>query len=205
MITRRPATTCLALAALAGGLAALSGGCNATREANIDLRKQLQRLEARNKDISRQLQTLRTQYNAAVINQQVERLSADHLAELYTVSGLSFGKLTRGEDVDPDTAGTERLIIHVVPVDARGDQLKAAGSFRIRAVDLTNSEPRIREFTFDLKQSKDAWLGTGLVYGYVLTCPLAFPIVANEATVEVTFTDALTGGTFTEQKVVKLP
>ena len=119
--------------------------------------------------------------------------------------GLSFGRLTGGADLDRDKPGDEGLKIYVTPVDAAGDDIKAAGSFVVEAFDLKReSEQRIGRWEFVLEDAGKNWYGQALLNTYVLTAPWQTVPENPNLTVKVTFTDGLTGRVFEAQKQVKV-
>jgi outer membrane murein-binding lipoprotein Lpp len=188
-------------------LALCVGGCGSPNRANIELRKQVQQLQAQVNELQveheadhRTITGLRQRTSA------LPTLSADRLDRLFTTGGLEFGRLTGGADLDPNKPGDEGLAIYVVPTDHSGEKLKAAGSFDIDAFDLAEpSDPLIGHWHFDLQQSKSAWTGALLQYNYVLICPWQKKLPRHPGiTVKVTFFDELTQTPFTGQRVVQI-
>ena len=184
-----------------------SGGCGKPNVASIQVRKENQELRSRIEELERReqghLAQIRTLESKATT---VPSLPQARLETLFTTHGITFGRLTGGADLDPKQAGDDGLKIYVVPTDAQGQPLKAAGSFVVEAFDLAQAhDNRIGRWEFPLEQAAKNWYGQAMLYTYVLTAPWQDrrPEQA-ELTVRVTFTDALTGRTFTEQKVVKV-
>lgn len=204
---RRAASSSLPLAACLLALVLLpmlTGGCASPSKANIELRKQ-------NADLRSEIESLRRLREAdqatirALESAQptVERLPAERLAMLFTTHGIALGRLTGGLDQDPDQPGHEALRVVVTPQDEAGHSLKAAGSFVIEAFDLAlNGDSRIGQWQFDLTDARQRWYGAGLMYGYVFELPWQRRPEHAELTIKVSFTDALTGRTYTVQKVV---
>ena len=178
----------------------LLAGCSTPSKANIELRKQ-------NADLKDQIDNLKRQHDAdqATITglkgaTTVSTLSENRLDELFTTHGLKFGKITGADE--------QGLKISVCPTDDQGQTLKAAGSFEVDAFDLSKAhDNRLGHWTFDVQQSRDAWLGQAMMYAYVLKCPWQHKPEHADVTVRVVFTDALTGRVFTDQRElhVKLP
>jgi hypothetical protein len=135
-----------------------------------------------------------------------QSLPQDRLDELFTVAGIKLGRLTGGFDADPQAAGDESIRVHLVPFDSVGDDLKAAGSVVVEAFDLSSDAARVGRWSFDLASTRSAWNSSGLLYEYVLDCPLAGVVVPKSAelTLRVTFTDALTGRSFSAQQLVRV-
>jgi hypothetical protein len=185
-------------------------GCNAKpNQANIELRKQVQSLETQLADLRRARET--DAATITLLQQQrgtVESLPQGRLDRLFTVHGISLGRLTGGADLDPGKAGDDGVKVYVVPVDQSGDELKAAGSIVVELFDLNrSSDHEIGRWEFTAEHARESWLGYALLYEYVLTCPWQRTPEHSELTLRVTFRDELTGRQFTTQKVisVKLP
>jgi hypothetical protein len=159
-------------------------GCGKPQAANIALRKENQALRA-------ELDQLRLQRQADQAQRLVQTTSGTpvQLDGLFTAHGLKFGRLTSAQ-------GSE-LRVFVVPTDQTGDEIKAAGTFRVDAFDLgRGTEALVASWTFAAADAMRYWNGSGMLYGYVLLCPLPEPIRADsELTLRITFTDSLTGRT----------
>jgi hypothetical protein len=189
--------------------AGLVSGCTKPSGANIELRKQNQELNDRIAALEKSREA-----DAATIRAlegrvgTVPTLPKDRLDRLFTVHGLSLGRLTGGMDEDPRKPGDEGIKVYAVPTDDGGDPLKAAGSFTIEAFDLANAQsPLVGKWTFDTSAARSAWNGAApLSYQYVLKAPWqqGGPPAHEELTVKVTFTDGLTGRQFDAQKVVRV-
>jgi len=171
-------------------------GCKAPSKANIELRKQNQELRAKLGDLDRrhaadvaQIRAMETKTGTS------PTLSQDRLARLFTVHGLEFGKLTGVNDEGV-------LKVYVVPTDDSGQKIKAAGSFVVEAFDLESKVELIVRREFSVDEARKCWFGQALLYEYVLPCPWNSPPQHPDVTLKVSFTDALTGRTFTAQKIV---
>jgi hypothetical protein len=184
-------------------VAAMVCGCGRPNQANIQLRKENQTLRERIDDLER-----RHEADQATIrgldSTTVPVLPAQRTAELFTVAGLSFGRLTGGADLDPDKGGDEAIKVYVVPIDGSGDPLKAAGSFQVEAFDLSSpTQPLVGSWDFAVDQASVNWYGQSLLYTYILTCPWQQRLPhSRDITIRVTFTDSLTRRVFTAQRQV---
>lgn len=184
------------------------GGCGPRpNAANIELRKQVIDLEREVEQLRREREADR----ATIVAMQSDRpttqsLPHDRLEELFTVAGIRLGRLTGGYDSEPRQPGDESIRVYLAPFDAAGDDLKAAGTVVIEAFDLAEEAPRLARWSFDLPSMKSAWNSSGLLYEYVLDCPLAGVSVpaTGELTLRVVFTDALTGRSFSAQQRVRV-
>ncbi len=195
------------IAAAAALLILTASGCGSPNKVNIELRKRIAELESRSAELDRRhtadLATIDALQSRATT---VPTLPNERVEALFTTHGLRFGKLTGGADLDPERPGDEGLKIFVVPIDDRGDALKAAGGFTVEAFDLSDAaEPLVGTWTFPAAEAATWWFGQGLLYEYVLTCPWQNRIpAADKLTIQVTFTDALTLRQFTEKRDVTI-
>jgi outer membrane murein-binding lipoprotein Lpp len=193
------------LAAVFGGGLLLAGGCSGTpSKVNIELRK-------KNQDLSSQIDELQMRHSAdeATIRglqshaTTVPILPEDELDQLFTTAGLRFDRLTGGYHPDPNQPGDTMLKIYVVPIDASGDDIKAAGTFHVELFDpALGATNRIGQWDFDLQAAKANWYGKALLYEYVLSCPWQIVPTHGKLLVRVTFTDALTHRVFTVDREV---
>lgn len=176
-----------------------ASGCgNKPNAANIELRKQLQSVEAEKADLQRQ----HTADQATIAALKSERttvpiLSEERLAKLFTTHGITFNRLTGGD--------AKQLKVYVTPIDHQAQPLKSAGGFVIEAFDLAlPGNQKIGSWTFNIEQSRAAWNGTGLLYGYIFAVPWQTVPAHADLTIKVIFTDELTHRQFTEQKQIKV-
>ena len=204
--TNGPALRLSLALSLTAVIGVVAGGCAKPSGANIELRRQNADLRA---EVER-LKRLRDGDRATIESLQSDRptvatLPADRLESLFTVHGLTLGRLTGGRDTDPDQPGDDALRVVVTPTDQDGQNLKAAGSIVVEAFDLTRpSDNRVGRWEIDAPAARQAWHGGGMMYAYVLELPWQQPPRHADVTVKVTFTDALTGRAVSTQKVVQV-
>ena len=181
-------------------------GCGSPSAANIQLRKEnsslRNELDVTKRQRAADLATIKAMQRQ---NPSVPNLDTDRLEKLFTAHGLQFGRLTGGADLDPQKPGQDGLKVYVVPTDASGEQLKAAGSFTVEAFDLDAKPARIGSWYFDTDQAMALWVGGGLIYDYVLPCPWQTVPEHRKLMVKATFTDELTRREFSAEKKVELP
>lgn len=204
-MNRTPFATAVVVVVAAAALVA--GGCGSPNVASIRVRRENQELRNKIAELERREQGHLAQIRSLESNATtVPSLPSERLDTLFTTHGLRFGRLTGGADLDREAPGHEGLKVYVVPTDGHGQPLKAAGSFVVEAFDLAKGKDhRVGRWEFPLDQAEKNWFGQAMLYTYVLTAP--WPDGRRpeheDLTLRVTFTDALTGRTFTEQKVVK--
>lgn len=187
----------------------LLAGCAGPSKANIELRKQNQTLQSHIDQLNRQhladeatIQSLQSHQGS------LPTLPQQRLDQFFTVHGLELDRLTGGDDWDASKPGDDGLKVYAVPTDDDGEKIKAAGSFVVEAFDLNlPKDQRVGRWTFDPAESRKNWVGHFMLYEYVLTCPWQTAPTHPDLTIKVSFTDLLTGRTFTAQKqvTVKLP
>lgn len=169
--------------ALLACLTSAVGGCGRPYAANIELRKE-------NQALREEVKQLRAMRQADIANRFMavgEMGGGVSLDRLFTAHGLRVGRLTG--------IYGETLRVFVVPTDQRGDLLKAAGSFEVRAFDLNRgSEALVGAWQFTDEEAAAAWNGQALQYGYVLEIALPRAMWEGESlTVRIVFIDLLTG------------
>jgi hypothetical protein len=186
--------------------ALLPMGCGGPSAVNIELRKKNQQLSAQIGDLQ-----LRHDADLATIQglqshaTTAPTLPQSELDQLFTTAGLHFGRLTGGYHPDPNQRGDTMLKIYVVPIDENGDEIKAAGSFRVELFDPElGATNRIGQWDFDLQAAKDNWYGHALLYTYVLSCPWQTVPTHEKLQARVTFMDALTHREFTVNREVRV-
>jgi hypothetical protein len=184
------------------GVFVVAGGCSSPDKANITLRKQNAELRSKIESLQRQHEADAASMRAieARNGTTLPTLPNDRVAELFTAHGLSFGKLT-----GKDPGKSNGLKVYVVPTDAAGEPLKAAGSFVIQAFDLAaGAENQVGRWEFPLAEASKNWFGKGLLYTYVLPLQLERTPAHHEITLRVVFKDALTGREIAAQRAVKI-
>jgi outer membrane murein-binding lipoprotein Lpp len=181
-------------------------GCGSPSAANIELRKQNQTLQAKVDDLTAQHQRdVQTLAAAERSRPTTAQLPPDRLDSLVTTHGLSFGHLTGGDNPGNVSAADTELKIFVVPVDAEGTAIKAAGTFTVQAFDLEDpKKPLIGTWNFNLQQTRASFYDKLALYTYALECPFQTKPTHANLTIHITFDDALTGRQFVDQVQAKV-
>ena len=176
-------------------------GCGTPSAANIELRKQNQTLRGQVDQLTSQyLRDVQTLAACERSHPTTAQLSPDRLESLVTTHGLAFGHLTGGDNPNSISAADTELKVYVVPVDADGTPIKAAGAFKVEAFDLDDPKsPLIGTWNFDLNQSRVSFYDKLALYTYVLDCPFQTKPAHPNLTIHITFDDALTGRQFVDQ------
>ena len=177
-------------------------GCGAPNKNEIKLRKDKQELNQKVERLTSENDQLKAQIRGLEENQStVERLPQEQLAQLWTVAGVRFGRLT---GVDGGAEGRP-LKIYLQPYDEEGGTLKAAGDITVGVFDLdAESEVKLAEWTFEAAKAKQLWSSGGLINEYVLRCDWEgdAPEAGTKVLVRAKFVDALTGRPFEARKDV---
>jgi len=193
----RPRPTTL----LAIPLLFLSLNCGGPNTAGIEVRKENQALREQIEKLERQHAADQASLQAATCP-SIPTLPPAQLATLYTTHSIELGRLTGGYDSD-NKPGDEGLKIQLTPLDDEGQKLKAAGSITVDLFDLAlSNNQRIGHWEINPQILRQTWLGSAFQYNYLVKLPWQSPPQHAELTVKVTFTDALTHRSFTEQKVI---
>ena len=130
-------------------------------------------------------------------------VSPDALKNLWITTGLQFGRLTGGVDLDYGKPGVEGLRVYVTPLDENGVGIQAAGSFVVEAFDLAlPGDNRLGRWTWDTPTAKSLWRNFLLEFGYELTCVWQKVPSHPDIHIRVTFTDELTHISYVADKTV---
>ena len=184
----------------------LVAGCGGPNKGNIAVRKQNQELREEIERLKRvhegDVATIRSLQESRA-GSALPTLPQDRIEKLFTTHALKLGRLTGGSRLQPNSPGDDALKIYAFPADEDDQPLKAAGSFVVEAFDLNQPEhPLVGRWEFPTTEARKNWFGEGMLYTYVLPCPLKSPPQRDQLTVRVSFTDELTGRRFDAQKVV---
>ncbi|MCJ7543751.1 MAG: hypothetical protein MUP47_04165 [Phycisphaerae bacterium] len=191
-------------------LGVCTGGCEPTvsTEKFDRLNQQWIDSQRESRDLTRRYQELEETVGRQ--NEQIailQNLGDKRLEKLFYVTSLEMGRRSGGVDkVGQD--GDDAVIVYLQPVDADGHVIKAAGDVTVQLYDLANppAENLIGEFHWPVEEMGKTWAGGFLGSSHFsLLCPWpAGPPAHNQITVRATFTDYLTGKTFTAQKIVSV-
>lgn len=161
------------------------------------LTRQIEQSKSKNKDLQQQINTL---HNLA---------GKIDLEKLYDVQRLKITKHSNLHDKDKDKDGKkETLIIYIQPIDQDGDIVKAAGSVDVQLLNLNEEEPQLLgQWHVGPVELRKLWFNALMMTNYRLTFDVSDKVQTFEEplTVNVTFTDYLTGKVLKEQKVIKPP
>ncbi len=136
--------------------------------------------------------------------QTLAKLGEARLDRLFHVERIRLGRYTGGIDTD-DVPGHDAVKVYLEPVDQHGSVIKAAGDVTIDLFDLPAGGTRLGTFTFAADSLADYWRSGPLTHHFSFVCPLeAARPSQSEVTVRVTFTEYLTGKTFTAQTAAPL-
>jgi hypothetical protein len=138
---------------------------------------------------------------------ELQHLGDKRLEKLFYVTSLELGRRSGGVDKDGQD-GDDGVIVYVQPIDRDGNVIKAAGDVTVQLYDLANppAENLIGEYHWSVDELGPTWAGGFLGSSqFSLLCPWRDgPPVHDQITIRATFTDYLTGKTFTAQKAVTI-
>jgi hypothetical protein len=187
-------------------LALALSGCTSPNQANIQLRKDKQALEE-------QLATLKSEHaadRARIETLEKEKgtlstLPQQRLDNLYTVHSMKLGRLSGGIDLNTRADGDEALKLYLTLLDQEEEPIKATGKVVVEALDLARTgDNRVGRWEFDAKKMKETWRSLGILHAYVLVCPFQSPPEHSSITVNLTYTDELTGRRFSDVTRVEI-
>ncbi len=159
-----------------------------------ELMSHIEHLEARNKDLQKQITTLHG------LEDDVK------LKDLCDIQKIKITKYTNLFDKDKD--GTkETLIVYIQPIDQDGDIIKAPGDVHVQLLDLDKDRDPTLLGKWHITPGKlrKLWFSALLKTHYRLTFDISDKVenYDKSLTVTVTFTDYLTGKVFEEQRLIK--
>jgi hypothetical protein len=133
----------------------------------------------------------------------VATLPAHRLAELFTVSAVHITSDTAAAHLNgAKTYNGFRVFVRtLMPGNL---VLPATGTFTIEAFDLgkMHGSTRLGRWIFKPRQVKKLWYGNFGLNEFCFNCPWKKPPADKSITFHVSFTDALTGNIFTDQRVI---
>jgi len=183
-------------------------GCENSGPRTPSLSQQIERLTEENSELQAHLTESQKQINQ--LNQRVELLSSlpeDKRADaVYRIAKIKIGRYTGLFDENKDGV-KETLIVYVQPIDETGDAIKAAGAVLVQLWDLGKEQNKalLAQWNVEPNELKKLWFESVLASNYRLKFDVSNIIgsLSDELTVKVTFTDYLSGRTFTAQKAIR--
>jgi hypothetical protein len=164
-------------------------------------------LEREKAEQAGQLEQCRVQ--AEQLKAQIQALSALPEGEkknLYALKAVRIVRLTNFHDEDKD-GKREKLIVYLEPIDQDGDAFKAAGAVNVQLWDLNEpaAQALLGQWQIAPRELHKLWFNALITASYrlIFAAPVTIETLARPLTVKVTFTDYLTGETFTAQRVIK--
>lgn len=195
----------LALAALPACKSNLEGVNDRLRGENLDLRKQVEGLAARERELTAKLAEANLARQAALDPQVLEAIPRVAGVEIDSLSGFLPGDVSKP---------VRSVGVFIVPRDGRQRFVPAVGTLSVEARHMPALSPGEsghpeQEFTLhaDLTpvQLRDAYRSGITGTHYAVEMPLESPLAPRDGTLllRVTFADALTGQTYASERIVK--
>ena len=158
------------------------------------LQAQIEQAQAENQQLKERVQVLSGLPEQARI-ETIRRLES-----------VKIGRFTGFYDKDKD-GKKEKLIVYVEPMDQQGDRIKAAGTVDVQLWDLDKSQgdALLGQWHVPADELAREWFDTLLSTNYRCVFDIAGKVTdfSRTLTAKVTFTDYLTGRTFTDQMAIK--
>jgi hypothetical protein len=168
----------------------------ALRDEAIEAEDRIEKLQEENRQLADSLQSQEE------LIQRLRGLSQKRMAHLFTVQNIELGDYTTGVNLD-DEPGDDGVRVRMVPIDAAGSALKAAGSVSVQLYDLAQEDdPLVGKCDFGVEGIGDYWSGHFGTYHYRFECKFSRVPAHEDITVRVEFTDHLTGKVVRAQKVI---
>jgi len=155
------------------------------RTENEGLKKKAAVLEKENIELKEQVKTL----SGVKDNFRYDNLNRPEAIELYRLTGIySAGK-----------EGAKELLVYIIPRDAKGDAIKAAGNMTVQLWNLAGSSEGAMTAQWEVPADKlkGDWGVSMLSAYYRLTFDLPADLPASEYMVKISFTDFVTGKVLT--------
>jgi hypothetical protein len=180
-------------------------GCTA-QDPTVSLSRQL--VEAKDSLRKAQDETLALREQLARREEQVQTLQAlgagKRLEKLFAVKRIAIGSYSGGMDLD-GKPGDDGVKVLLEPHDAQDSTVKAAGDVTIQLYDLAAPQAQnlLATCRYTPEELAGKWTNGFLSQYFLFECPWGKNVPRhNQITVRATFTDYLTGLSFTDQKVV---
>ena len=188
-------------------------GCDGQTAGKPTTAQQVQQLTAQKTDLQNQLEQTKTENDR--LKKQAEAISklpGDKRADaVYHLKSIKIDRFTNFYDKDKASGATgkKNLVVYVEPIDETGDAVKAGGAVEVQLWDLNKkeNEARLAQWRVEPNELKTLWLSGMLSSSYRLSFDMAGIVdkLDKPLTVKVNFTDYLSGGTFTEQFIIRPP
>jgi outer membrane murein-binding lipoprotein Lpp len=184
-------------------------GCGIGSARKNPLEVKVRELEMEKAQLAGQLE--QSQVQVEQLKAQIKALSAlpkGKEGNPYTLNSVKITRYTGFYDKDGD-GRREKLIVYIQPIDQDGNVFKAAGIVSVQLWDLSRSSGQALLGQWQVEPAElhklwfDALISTS--YRLMFDAPVSPETLAKPLTVQVTFTDYLTGRVFTEQYVIQPP
>lgn len=180
----------------------ISAANDALRERILELEEQINQLVGRNAELQAEISRLSV---------APETIPPEIIQATPHVTKITLGRLSHAADTNGDgLADLLRLYLH--PEDGRGRFIQIVGSITAQAAILPSASQAVTigQLTLDPMAVRDAYRSTFLGYYYTIELPIEVPAqfaddpTAQQAHVQVNYTDGYTGQTLTAERTVEL-
>jgi hypothetical protein len=186
--------------------AILLTGCGIGSERKPPLELKVEALQQEKADLAGNVEQCRVEN--AQLQQQVKAMAAlpkDGRESFYKLTSVRLARFTGFYDRDKD-GKREKLLVYIQPIDADGDIIKAAGIVNVQLWNLNNPADHalLGEWQVQPDELRKLWV-SALVSDYRLPFDMSMTpeLLAQPLTVNVVFTDYLSGETFHDQMAIE--
>jgi len=172
---------------------------NDLRDRNLKLQQDLDKSQRQLKDA-----------NATIVQMQsasppVATLPADRLDQLLLADRVEIRAMTSTADLHHD-GKVNGFRVMFRPLAQDGTVIPETGAVSIEAFDLSikTGDNRLGAWSFAAAELKGKWYGGLGLSHFAVDCPWTHPPTGPDVTFTLKFTDALTGRTFTDQKIITI-
>jgi outer membrane murein-binding lipoprotein Lpp len=190
-----------------GAVLTVLAGCGIGGARKHPLETKVRELEMERARLAGQLE--QSQVQVEQLKAQIQALSAlpkDKEQNPYKLRAVKITRYTGFYDKDGD-GRREKLIVYLQPIDRDGNVFKAAGIVSVQLWDLSRpgGQALLGQWQVEPAELHKLWFDALMSTSYRLTfdAPASAETLAKPLTVQVTFTDYLTGQVFTEQYVIQ--
>jgi hypothetical protein len=203
----RYSSSALARLVILGAALTILAGCGIGSARKHPLEAKVRELQMEKAQLAGQLE--QSQVQVEQLKAQIKALSALPKGKdenPYVLNGVKITRYTGFYDKDGD-GRREKLIVYIQPIDRDGNVFKAAGIASVQLWDLSrpSGQALLGQWQVEPAELHKLWFDALMSTSYRLMfdAPASPETLAKPLTVQVIFTDYLTGQVFTEQYVIQ--
>ncbi len=184
--------------------ASMLTGCADQASELLKCRNNLTRIGRENDRLKANLSASRQKINSQSAQiAKLEEFGNNRLKNLLHVQRIHLDRLTGGYDADNDHRD-DGIVVFLQPIDTEGDVFKTAGEVTVKLFSLSDKPILLGEVHLSPGELSKSWAGRFWTSHFTIRCPFRVKPKDPNVTLQVKFTELLTGKTFTAQRVCKL-